>query len=602
MKLNLRNRFLLPTSAALLVAFIGYLSITTYKTGDALESTVIEEMHQLEKLVLGQVDNWLAQRDQDVGRWSELPSIQSAVDKPGSPAAAEAEAVLLGLSRRAEYYEGLHLIGADGVAVASSVSGSTGKLNVATRDYFVECKRSGQPVISQPLESKVTGKPIIVVCYPVNNENGRQAGAVLGVVSLGKFTEGLIDPIKIGKTGYAYICASDGTFLAHPKKELVLTTKITDWDFGKKLMAQKQGHMEYDFKGVRKQATFSTDERTGWLVAVTIDNSQIYAEANALRNFGILITLVSVLLVSGVIFLVARSVTGPINNMMANINAGSEQTTSVATQIADASVQLAEQSSEQAAAVEETSASLEEMAANVKNTADSADRCQGLMNETRQAVEQGLTSMEAMVEAIDTIKNSADQTARIVGTIDEIAFQTNLLALNAAVEAARAGDAGKGFAVVAEEVRNLAQRAAEAAKETSSLIDRSLTNAENGVHVTQQSRSAFQATADNANQVAEQVDSIATAAREQSDGIDQINQAIGQLDQTTQSAAANAEESASAAEELNAQAAQLSSVVAELHALISGEKRHAGQRFDMRDQDLHALADQGADAWERHTV
>jgi len=592
MKMNLRNRFLIPTAIALLLAFGVYLGVTTYKTSQALETATIEEMTRIDNLVLGQVSSWMAHREMDVARWAGLPINQSALSDPSL--AGEANRVLAGIESHTKDYEGIHLIGPDGLAVASSVNGMAGKLNIKDRGYFQECIKTGQPTLSKALKSKVTGNPIVVSCHPMHDAQGRPTGgAIIGVIDLGAFTASVVDPIKIGKTGYVYIIDGDGTFLAHPKKELILEQKLTQWEFGKEIVNRKNGHMEYNFKGIDKQACFASDDKLGWIVATGIDNSQIYAASHALRNFGILLTVVSLLCVAGVVFLVARSVSGPINRMITELNAGSEQTNSAADQIANASVALAEQSSEQAAAVEETSASLEEMTANVRNTTESADRCQELMTEAQGVVQQGLGSMQEMVEAISTIKSSADQTAKIVSTIDEIAFQTNLLALNAAVEAARAGEAGKGFAVVAEEVRNLAQRAAEAAKETSALIDESVTHADRGVQVTEQTRSAFEQTAENSSQVAVQVDSIAAAAREQAMGIEQINKAVGQLDQTTQGAAANAEESASSAEELSAQASQLRSVVGQLHGLVSGENVAAGN-LDPQDYKLHAIADSGA--------
>ena len=601
MNLNLRDRFLLPTAGTLVIAFTAYLAFTSFESRRALEAGVQDEMTQINTLVQGQLRSWLDHRELDVERWSELPTLREAVAMPDSAAlAAAAGALLVEQAEHTVDYEGLHLVRADGLTIASSLPGMAGTLNVADREYFRDCLRTGDGTLSRAVASKVTGNPIVVVCEPVRGADGRAVGAVLGVVDLQRFAENVIQPIKVGTTGYAWVVDQDGTFLAHPKKELILKSKVTEWDFGKEIMARGSGLLAYEFKGKDRQSAFARDEETGWISAIGLDEAQIFAAADRLRNFGIVLTLVALALTGGVVVLVTRSVTRPINAMIDQLNTGSDQTTTAATEIANASVMLANQSSEQAAAVEETSASLEEMSATVKQTTLAADDCQGLMRQSQTVVEQGLASMEQMVQAIDTIKGSADRTARIVKTIDEIAFQTNLLALNAAVEAARAGEAGKGFAVVAEEVRNLAQRAANAARETSELIEQSVTHADRGVHVTAGARAAFAATAENATQVAAQVDRIAAAAREQAEGIDQIGTAMRQVDATTQGAAANAEETASAAEELNAQAVELRSVVAQLQALVTGRPATAARRDTpspsargLTDRRLHALADSG---------
>jgi uncharacterized phage infection (PIP) family protein YhgE len=168
-----------------------------------------------------------------------------------------------------------------------------------------------------------------------------------------------------------------------------------------------------------------------------------------------------------------------------------------------------------------------------------------------------------MSESINKIKESSDQTAKIVKTIDEIAMQTNLLALNAAVEAARAGEAGRGFAVVAEEVRNLAQRSAEAAKNTANMIEESVKNAEDGVKIAGEVAQSFESIATGNAKVNDLIAEIAAASGEQSQGIDQVNTAVAEMDKVTQQNAANSEESASAAEELSSQAEELQSMVAQ---------------------------------------
>ena len=250
-----------------------------------------------------------------------------------------------------------------------------------------------------------------------------------------------------------------------------------------------------------------------------------------------------------------------------SLQAGALQTTAAAGQVSSASQSLAEGSTEQAASLEETSASLEEISSMTKRNAENAQRAKDLAGSARQAADTGVSDMNAMKTAMSDIKSSSDDIAKIIKTIDEIAFQTNILALNAAVEAARAGEAGAGFAVVADEVRNLAQRAAQAAKETAGKIEGAITKTAQGVQISQKVATSLEEIATRSRQVDELVVEIATASTEQNQGIGQVTQAVSQMDQVTQKNAANAEESASAAEELNAQAHAMQENVGQLLAL-----------------------------------
>jgi len=278
-------------------------------------------------------------------------------------------------------------------------------------------------------------------------------------------------------------------------------------------------------------------------------------------------------------FFVCRGILRSLGRSVESLRNASGQTASAAGQVSSSSQSQAQGAGEQAASIEETTASLEEMTSMIKQNAGNAEEAKGLMGETGQIVARGQKSMAQLSGAIDEIKGSADQTAKIVKTIDEIAFQTNLLALNAAVEAARAGEAGKGFAVVAEEVRNLAQRSAEAAKTTADLIEQSVRNAENGVTIAGDTGTVFDDIAESAGKVGQLVAEIAAASGEQAQGIDQINQAVAQMDQVTQASAATAEESAAASEELSAQAQQLQGIVKDMVSVIGGSVDKASASF-----------------------
>ncbi|MDX1953493.1 MAG: methyl-accepting chemotaxis protein [Verrucomicrobiota bacterium] len=285
-------------------------------------------------------------------------------------------------------------------------------------------------------------------------------------------------------------------------------------------------------------------------------------------TFGVLLAL---LIAIGVAFTIIRSTSKLLTSVSEALNDGSEQVASAATQVSASSQSLAEGASEQAASLEETSASLEEMSSMTKRNAENAESAKDLANQTRAAADTGFSDMKEMTCAMAAIKSSSDNIAKIIKTIDEIAFQTNILALNAAVEAARAGEAGMGFAVVADEVRNLAQRSAQAARETAEKIEDSIRKSEQGVQISSKVARSLEEIVLKAHTVDELVGQIASASREQSQGIQQVSIAVTQMDKVTQSNAANAEESASASEELNAQAVMLKEAVDDLMNLVSGK-------------------------------
>ena len=262
----------------------------------------------------------------------------------------------------------------------------------------------------------------------------------------------------------------------------------------------------------------------------------------------------------------------PIKRLAKTLSLGAEQTTAASSQISSASQSLAEGASEQAASLEETSASLEEMASMTQCNAATAGKVKELGSQARQSGDVGLRDMAAMTTAMDAIKTSSSDIAKIIKTIDEIAFQTNILALNAAVEAARAGEAGMGFAVVAEEVRSLAQRCAQAAKETAVKIEDAVQKSTAGAEISAKVARSLEGIVGKARQVDELASAVAISSKEQSQGIAQVNTAVAQMDKVTQSNSASAEESASAAEEMNAQAECLKEAVGELLRLVDGQE------------------------------
>ena len=287
-----------------------------------------------------------------------------------------------------------------------------------------------------------------------------------------------------------------------------------------------------------------------------------------------------------------------LNELMAQIYAAVDQMNSGASQVTDSSQSLSQGATEQASSLEEISSSMHQLGDQTTTNAENANQANQLSNISKDSAEKGNQQMQKMVDAMTAIYDSGQNISKIIKVIDEIAFQTNLLALNAAVEAARAGKHGKGFAVVAEEVRNLAARSAQAAKETASLIEGSTNKTKMGSEISSQTAEALNEIVDSVNQVSGLVVEIATSSNEQAQGISQINTGLGQIDQVAQQTTANAEESAAAAEELSAQANELRALLSRFTLKLEYQKTSAPPKSKLNQPRLPAAEYPSAEKWE----
>ncbi len=283
------------------------------------------------------------------------------------------------------------------------------------------------------------------------------------------------------------------------------------------------------------------------------------------------------LLVGCIVVFIVRQVNRSLRQAVTELGEGAGQTASAAAQVSSSSQALAQGSSEQAASLEETSASSEEINSMARKNTENSRSAADLVTQSQQKFAQTNQSLEQTVVAMGEINAQSGKISKIIKVIDEIAFQTNILALNAAVEAARAGEAGMGFAVVADEVRNLAQRCAQAAKDTASLIEESIAKSNDGKAKVDQVATAIRAITEESTKIKTLVDEVNLGSQEQARGIEQIGKAITQMEQVTQKTAASAEESASAAEELNAQSETLEEIVERLTAMVGGGEAANGR-------------------------
>lgn len=269
-----------------------------------------------------------------------------------------------------------------------------------------------------------------------------------------------------------------------------------------------------------------------------------------------------------VAFRIVRNLTADLRSAAAELKTGSDQMASASDQVASSSQVLAQGASEQAASLEETSAATEELSSMVSRNAENTKSASELVSKSQREFEQANTQLAEMVAAMNDIHASSDKISKIIRVIDEIAFQTNILALNAAVEAARAGEAGMGFAVVADEVRNLAQRSAQAARDTATLIEDAIRQTAVGKKHVDTVNHSIHSVSGEVTRVSELVEEVRAASEEQTRGIQQISRSVTQIRQVTQDSAASSEESAAAAEELNAQSASLRSVADRLVSMV----------------------------------
>jgi len=511
----------------------------------------------------------------------------------------------------------------DMLRVATNVLKTDKSRAIGTYIPAVNPDGSANPVVSAVLSGKTfRGKAYVVdrwylMAYEPIKDAG---GAVVGISYFGVPMQSAtalreaIMGLKVGQTGYVYVLDSKGNYVISKggtrDGENIWAAKDANGvsfiqeicEKAKQLGPREVAEQFYPWKNKGedtarvKVARLMYYEPWDWVIGASSYESDFYeaerkVEALSKQNIVIIggLSLASLLLACIIWFFLARGTDKQFTAVSSTLRMASDQVASSAGQVAASSQQMAEGASEQAASLEEVSASLQQVASMTNQNADNAKQTDGVAGKAFDAARQGVDAMDRLTGAIGQIKHSSDETARILKTIDEIAFQTNLLALNAAVEAARAGDAGKGFAVVAEEVRNLAQRSAEAAQNTATLIDEAQGNADNGVALVEEAAGFLRDIEGNVGNVKDLITQVATASNEQATGITEITKAVDQLDSVTQSNAANAEESAAASEELSGQASEVLSVATTLTRIVRGGGGSAQDSAPVK----------GPNAWDR---
>ncbi len=586
MKLGIREKFLFPTMLLIFAGTSLTAGISHFNSSNTIINATIEQLQQNVGSTHEYIVSWVDNRKQDVVLWSNQSSLITAVDLAGEQEDSGSLFMMREVLDNFKTYKKAHPYFAE-IALASTggnILASTemekvtfeamGRENVKDQDFFKGAAK-GTVVISDVRVNKKTGTPVFVIAAPIGVKSGDRmevTGVLFGMVDLPYFTKKFVEPVKIGEKGYVYIFNQNGVVVSHPSKDKILKLNMKNLEFGKEMIQQESGYIEYKAEGSKRMCAFKKDKDLGWTVAAVASMDEMLAPVSKLLWVNILMTLLVLVVAVVVIIWVAALVCKPIKNITESLNSVARQVSGAASQISESSQHLAHGASSQASSIEETSASLEELASMANHNADNSQQANNLSDDARGAATNGADSMHKLVHVMDGINESSQEVAKVAKGIEEIAFQTNLLALNAAVEAARAGEAGKGFAVVAEEVRNLAQRASEQARTTSSLITESRSRTEEGSKQATEADEVLRIILESVEKVGSLVGEITAASKEQAQGIDQINRAVSSMDQIVQQNSASSEESASASEELTAQAFSMKSLVRELGLLVTGKE------------------------------
>lgn len=394
--------------------------------------------------------------------------------------------------------------------------------------------------------------------------------------------------IKYDGSNYVWVNDYNGLMLAHPKLKGKNGSDLADKN-GVKFLAEgtslakekgtglvhyvwtKQGQPESNF--YPKISFFRAYPTWNWVVATGVYVDEVDTVVRNVATQILLINIfVMILVIAAIMVTIIRDIVNSMNKITNDLGASAGEVSAASSQLDAASQKLAEGTTEQAASIQETSSTLEETASMVQQNRDNTQQAATLARQSKEYANKSNSEMRKMMEAMEELKKSSSEISKIIKVIDEIAFQTNILSLNAAVEAARAGDAGKGFAVVAEEVRSLAQRSAQAAKDTTVIIESNIDLSEQGVNIAREVQGSIEEIDNQSKKVSELLDEIAVATDEQAQGVGQINKAISQMEMVMASNASTAEESSSASKALYAQTLNLNEIIERLNVIVKGQK------------------------------
>lgn len=590
----------LRTRLIVICVFIVVFAMSSLALGNFLTTrhhmllTLDSQMHQLSHSHAAAIAEWMR---------SKQAVVASLTDAVASPDPVP----FLKAAEHAGQFDLAYLGYPDKHAVFSQERTRKPDYDPTARPWYIKASEAGGPIITAPYIGASSGKLLITFAQPVGAKGEPSAVAAADVL-LDTVVNNVV-AVKPTTNSFAFLIDGKGTVIAHPDQKLTLKS-ISDLDSSlspRTLVRSEQSRQSETVQiGGKAMMLYGAQvPGTDWILAIALDRAEATQTLTAMVQTSAAIAVVVLALAVLVLTLLIAAMlkrlalareamseiasgegdltrrldvtgsdelaqiaiafngfTDKISKALLVIREASVSVKAAAQEIAIGNMDLSSRTETQASSLEETASSMEELTSTVKQNADSAHQASALAVSASSSALRGGTVVTQVMETMDSIHQSSKKISEIIGIIDGIAFQTNILALNAAVEAARAGEQGRGFAVVASEVRTLAQRSASAAKDIKDLINDSVGKVAIGSKLAGQAGSTMKEIVEGVKSVSDIMAEIAAATSEQSAGIDQINQAIGQMDQVTQQNAALVEEAAAAAGSLQEQADQLAQAVA----------------------------------------
>ncbi len=547
---------------ALCLGFSAWFSYL--KSKQTYENMINLEMTRTAASITTLIDTFIKDIMLNFVYWSEEATLAAVVqDILGETVMDIAADLLTKIRDDYGYYEKVMVANVQGEIVAGSAPDIIGTSAAADKS-FTEAL-SGKIYLSKVEKSPATGHPVFTISSPLKM-NGETVGAVMGVIDLDYFDQRFISPAKVGTGGRAFVVNEKGLVIASPIKSEIFNEDAAYRKISENLGEKNIIHHRRDGKEII--SAYHPYERLGWTVGVSMESDEVLAPLRHAGYINLMFAIAAVVLSGVSVLLLVHAIVTPINRVVKGLVRAGDEISRVSDEVSASGRLLADSSAKQALSVADSVASLMKISGMIRRNAENAQHADRIVKDSGQTMAQAGVSVSELTSSMNEISTASEETRKIISTIDSIAFQTNLLALNAAVEAARAGEAGAGFGVVAGEVKNLAMRVADAAKNTAGIIKGTVEKISRGMKTVNYTEASFQKLSEGASRVAELVAEISAASGEQSAGIDQISKAVSEIESLVRQNAENAAASAEVSEKMKQQARFMKGFVDDLRKLM----------------------------------